>query len=92
MIARGQCVSGHVVGASRSSRIRRRNALTEGLAKGKEEIGFRLSSSFSLFLLASLVLARSLRSRARRLSKKKENKICVQARPIVLVMSHCRFH
>ena len=92
MIARGRCVSGHVVRASRSSRIRRRNALTEGLAKGKEKIGFRLSSSFSLFpLVLSLSLARFVRVLVD-CRKKKENNIFVQARPIVLVMSHCRFH
>ena len=42
---------------------------------------FRASPSFS----------RS-RSGARRFSKKIENNICVQARPTVLGISHCRFH
>ena len=55
---RGRCVSGHLVRASRSSRIRHRSALTEGLGKGKEKIGFRLCSPFSRFaLVLSLSLA-----------------------------------
>ena len=51
--------------------------------QGKREN--RLQTLFPFFALRS-------RSRARRFSKKIENNICVQARPTVLVISHCRFH
>ena len=51
--------------------------------EGKREN--RLQTLFPFFALRS-------RSRARRFSKKIENNICVQARPTVLVISHCRFH
>ena len=41
---------------------------------------FSRSRSLASFACSSIV------------EKKKENNICVQARPTVLVMSHCRFH